>query len=61
MNLRALLLAGLLLGACGAESPAAGGGAKAVSTVELADVATLDGALTARRGKAVLLNFWAMW
>lgn len=38
-----------------------GEGAAAKPTVELADLPALEQALAARRGKALLLNLWAIW
>ena len=67
LNLRAralaLLLVGLSASACGAEAPVEGpaSGVAVASTVELADLDGIEGALAARRGKALLLNLWAMW
>jgi hypothetical protein len=51
--------------ACGAgdgspEKPAAQNKA-AVASIEIVDLAGLERVLTAHRGRAVVLNLWAMW
>jgi len=68
---RYALLAGLVFSACGgseagdlARSTTAGAPsapAAVAPTVELAQLPGIEAALAARRGEAVLVNFWATW
>ncbi|MBM3990947.1 MAG: hypothetical protein FJ298_08060 [Planctomycetes bacterium] len=56
--LSALALCALL--ACG--EPADGGAARETAlSVETVDMAGLEAALAARRGRPLVLNFWALW
>ncbi len=56
-------LLGLLFGACqGSSGDAAPAAAPSPApSVSFADVASIHAALAARRGRPVLLNFWATW
>lgn len=52
--------------ACGGEPSGAGASSKepaagAAVSVEIVDMAGLERALAARRGRPLILNFWAMW
>lgn len=46
--------------ACGEPAGGAAPGAATVS-VETVDMAGLEAALAARRGRPLVLNFWALW
>jgi hypothetical protein len=63
-NLLPILALCAALSACG-DSAGDVGGDDAASTatisVELVDMAGLERALAARRGRPLVLNFWAMW
>ncbi len=69
MNLRTAAISGLLLilTACGDAGDPSGGAAGGSATqvqaanVEVVDLAKLDGVLASHRGRAVVMNFWAMW
>ncbi|TAH35473.1 MAG: hypothetical protein EYC70_12505 [Planctomycetota bacterium] len=59
----AAFLAAAVVVACGDQDP---GGEPAPDAgtpvvVELVDQAQLDAVLAAQKGRAALLNFWAMW
>ena len=60
------LLLALALFACGGDPSGEGAptqerGAEAAVSVEIVDMAGLERALAARRGRPLILNFWAMW
>lgn len=66
MKLSLSLLLCLPLFACGAEPSSEGASSKepaagAAVSVEIVDMAGLERALAARRGRPLILNFWAMW
>ncbi len=44
-----------------ANRPAAAAAAKAQPEIRVVDLKALDAAVAARRGKALLVNFWAIW
>lgn len=66
---RFALYAGLVLTACGGDgagdiapaAPAAGEAAASAPAVELAELPAVVAAIEARRGGALLVNFWATW
>jgi hypothetical protein len=53
-----LLATGAALSSCGGSSS---GSASSSVQVEILDLAGLERAVTARSGRPLILNFWALW